>query len=73
MSQAKLVEALIKSLPYPTQIKNIDFSEEDMVRFEWRGATYLYGGNDVAECENGCLRGSDRAILMRTLLERSTL
>ena len=71
MEQNEIIQAVIQVIPYPQQMKDIDFSESDAVRFAWRGVTYRVDKTlDVGECDRGCLRGSDLAILMRELLKK---
>lgn len=75
MTKDQLLELVLRGLPYSNQIKNIDTqSESQAIRFDWRDTRYrVYTvgeyGLDVEEVGNGVLIGSDRAILMRALLE----
>lgn len=66
----KLLEAVISSLPYSNQIKDLDLSSEaSAIRFTWRGARYrVSNGLYVEEVRNSSLAGSDIAILMQDLL-----
>lgn len=67
----KMVELIFRAMPYPHQVKTLAH-EGDAIRFEWRGVTYrvshMFG---VDEVQGGMLVGSDRAILVRELLNRA--
>lgn len=67
----KIVELIVRALPYPDQMRDIEIAS-DYLEFTWRGVRYrvneLYGVDEVG---NGVLIGTDRAILIRTLLERA--
>lgn len=71
--QSQIIELLINAIPYPNQIKEIDITtEEDSVRFSWRNSRYRVSKTlSVDQIQNGCLIGSDEAILMRRCLEQS--
>lgn len=61
----KIIELLVRAIPYPHQIGHILIGEKD-VRFDWRGARYRVDENGhVEEVQGGLLAGSDRAILMQ--------
>lgn len=65
----KIIELLLRALPYPQQMKNIAIGTND-VRFDWRGTRYrVTEDGHVDEMENGCLVCSDRAILMRKCID----
>lgn len=75
-TQAQIIELLISALPYPDQIKDIDFpSHSGIVRFSWRGFRFSVTGElYVNEVDNeGCLIGSGLAILLRQCLNQSLL
>lgn len=70
-TQAKGVELLYRSLPYPEQIKNIDFSKTSSIRFTWRGERYKF---DLEYCtielvKNGMLLGDNASLLMTQCIE----
>lgn len=65
---SKLIELIIIALPYPFQMRDIDIGA-DYVRFTWRGARYHVTERGVEEVGDGVLIGSDRAILMRALID----
>lgn len=64
--------AINKCLPYPDQIKDLDFTtEETTIRFAWRETKFridIIGS--VEEVGDGVLIGSDICILLRELLKR---
>lgn len=65
----KIIELLLRALPYPDQMKNIAIGT-DNVRFDWRDQRYLVtDSGDVDEVRGGCLVGTDRAILMRKCID----
>ena len=70
MTPAKIIELIIRALPHPHLIRDIDIGI-NYVRFTWRGSRYSVNERgDVEEVGDGVLIGSDRAILMRTCLEQ---
>ena len=70
MRQEKIINKIIKALPYAGQIKGIDLSEANAVRFQWRSDTYRVNSNlFVEECRDSCLVGSSKAILMEALIK----
>ncbi len=74
MNNGERMETVLKSLPYADQIRDIDMSKDDEIRFTWRGARYKVADDlFVEEVGNGVLIGSDLSILMRALLTRSRL
>jgi hypothetical protein len=68
--QADLVEAIMKSVPYPQHIHNIDFSEPDVIRLEWRGDKFRVTERMSEEIDDSMLKGSNIAILFETLVHR---
>lgn len=75
LTHSKIIELLIKALPYPDQIKDIDISSESgAVRFTWRGNRFRVDGELYTnEANEGFLIGSDLAILLRQCLNQSLL
>jgi hypothetical protein len=65
----KLIELVIRALPYPSQIRDIEIAA-NYVEFSWRGARYrvneVFGVDEVGD---GVLVGTDRAILMRACID----
>lgn len=72
-TKEKAVEAVIKGLPYPHQITDIDLTKEDgAIRFTWRKTNKFrldltFGS--VEEVGDGILMGSDIAILAQALIK----
>ena len=70
-TQGKGIELLLKSLPYPEQMKNIALEREDAIYFDWRSARYKL---DLQFCiiyklVDTCLEGDDASILMTQCLK----
>ncbi len=64
------LEIVLKALPYPHQIHDIDLSQPEVLRFSWRGARYRVDESLRAEeIQGDVLVGSDLAILMRRVLQ----
>ena len=69
-SNVATLELVLKALPYPHQITDIDLSQSGVLRFTWRGARYRVDERlDVDETDGVVLCGSDAAILMRRVLQ----
>ncbi len=65
-----LVELVNKAMPYSNQIGQWDFSENDAVRFVWRGNKFRVSQNlGVETVGNGVLIGSDISILLEKLIK----
>ena len=74
MNNAKRMEILINSIPYPDQMKGISLDEENAIRFTWRSTTYRFSSKDlIEEVDGGFLVGSDKSILMSALIKTSTM
>ncbi len=74
MNNAKRVEILINSIPYPNQIKDISLEEENAVKFTWRQTIYRFSNDDnIEEVDNGFLVGNDKSILMSALIKKSSM
>jgi len=72
MNNAKILEAVIKVLPYPDQITDIELDEDNAVGFTWRGSTYRISDNLCVEKLEGRLASSDTTcMLMKELLKRA--
>ncbi len=73
MKTTKLLELIIRSLPYPDQIRDIQM-EDNAVRFVWRSQHFRVTTNLHAEqIGSGVLIGDDASILLRVLLQRANL
>ena len=72
--KAQVVEAVVKALPYPQHITDWDFdTDEGAVRFTWRRDRFRMStchSMMVEECKNGCLHGSNLAIVVEALIKR---
>ena len=67
-----LLEVVTVAVPYSSQLRAWNTqSEEDAVRFTWRGNRYRVSLPSlmVDECDGRMLSGSDIAILMEALLK----
>jgi hypothetical protein len=70
--QSALLEACLRAIPYPHQIKALNLGEPPTVRFSWRDASYRVSTSGyVEEADRGMLIGTDRAILMGALISRA--
>lgn len=67
----QLIELIIKTLPWPQHISNIDSTlEQDAIRFDWRSSRYrLTTLLSVEEIQRGLLVSSSAAGLMSALLK----
>jgi len=68
-----LIEAVYRALPYSDQITNLDLSEKNAIRFEWRGARLRITETACEEVDGPCLVGSNLAIVIRTLFKRALI
>lgn len=71
LTTGKAIELLIKSLPYPEQITNIETEKQNSIYFTWRRSKYKL---DLTYCRvemvNGrLLEGNDTSLLMSHLLK----
>lgn len=74
ISNDVIMEIMMKSIPYPDQIMEIDSAEANVVRFTWRSRRYRVSGSTaklfVETVRDIFLEGSDISILMQALLNR---
>lgn len=69
MDYGELIELLIRALPYPDQMRRIEFAN-DYVEFDWRGVRYRFSsGGSVDEVRGSCLASSNSTILMQSLVQ----
>jgi hypothetical protein len=65
----KIIELVIRALPYPEQVRNLFVGETD-IRFDWRGTSYSISKMlHVEEVGDGVLIGSDKALLIQTCIK----
>lgn len=71
-SKSELIELVHSALPYSDQIQELDISsEEDAIRFSWRGDTYRVDFNLYCyKVEFSCLVGDKTSMLIRTVLQQ---
>ena len=68
MTTEKIIETIVKSIPYPAQITNIVI-DGTTVRFDWRDQSFLVGEHlNVDTVKDGFLIGDDASILLKALL-----
>ena len=73
MKTTKLLELIIRSLPYPDQIRDIQM-EDNAVRFVWRSQKFRVSTSLHAETIGcGVLIWDDTSILLEAMLRRSNL
>lgn len=71
-TKEEIVETIYAALPYAHQIRELDLSLPDQVRFNWRGTRFVVNINgSVEESENHCLIGSDLAIMLEQLIKKT--
>lgn len=69
MTNIQILEKVIKTIPYPDQIENIDLNNQGSIRFDWRGIRFRVSDSFmVEEVNGGMLSGSVSAILFQHLL-----
>ena len=72
ISNEKIIEAVLRSIPYPDQMRDFDLSNECSVRFTWRGSRFRVSDTGYAEeSSNHCLSGSNASILLTALVQGS--
>lgn len=68
-ANTRMLEVVLKAIPYPALIRDIDLSTEEELRFTWRGARYRVSTRyHVEEVHDGFLSGSDASILLERAL-----
>ena len=71
-TQARILELLLKGMPYAQQIEDVSLTtEKGAVRFTWRGTKFrvsCYAGL-VEVVEGAFLTGNNEAILLGRILE----
>jgi len=68
--KSELLQAIIKSIPYPSQISEIDLDLENQLRFTWRGDRFRVGlSGSVEQVEGVMLSGSNITIVLEELLK----
>lgn len=67
-----LTELIVKALPYPEQIKNLNTTySADSIRFEWRGNTFKVDTSFYcSELEGELLMGTDKTMLLERLIKK---
>lgn len=70
MTQEKIVNLLLKSIPYPDQINNLDLSTGNVVKFEYRGLFFrINEGLSIEEREGDFLTTTVAAIFLEKLIK----
>lgn len=73
MTTTQILEIIIRALPYPNQINQLEL-DENAVRFSWRSQRFRVDtalhANTIGDVG---LIGDDAAILLRALLVRESL
>lgn len=70
MTQDKIVNLLLKSIPYPDQINNLDLSTSNAVKFEYRGISFrIHEDLSVEEREGAFLSTTVAAIFLEKLIK----
>lgn len=72
MNQAIIIELLLSTLPYPSQIKNIDLDRKTCIELDWRGARYRVNLNlGVEERRGRLLHSTDTCMLIEDNLRKA--
>lgn len=70
MTQEKIVNLLLKSIPYPEQVTNLDLNVNNEVKFEYRGTYFSIHENlSVGEREGVFLTTTVAAIFLEKLIK----
>lgn len=70
MTQEKIVNLLLKSIPYPEQVTNLDLSTSNAVKFEYRGVSFrIHEDLSVEEREGAFLTTTVVAIFLEKLIK----
>lgn len=70
MTQDKIVNLLLKSIPNPEYIENLDLSISNVVRFEYRGISFrIHEDLSVEEREGAFLSTTVAAIFLEKLIK----
>lgn len=70
MTQDKIVNLLLKSIPYPDQINNLDLNTSNAVKFEYRGVSFrIHEDLSVEEREGAFLTTTVAAIFLEKLIK----
>jgi len=68
MKTSQLLELIMRTLPYPDQIRNLQI-EDEAVRFEWRSQRFRISTTLLVETVgNGVLIGDDISIIFGKML-----
>jgi hypothetical protein len=70
-SQSEAILAVMRAMPYPNQITDIDLTEGTVgaVRLTWRGQTFRVAlDGSVDEVIGACLYGNNSALLLEGLI-----
>lgn len=80
MTKGKLLEAIMKGVPYPQHITDLDLeSRPSAIQFTWRGDRFQVSITDagvlgmVDQVEDGMLITNNLAILLEACLRRADL
>ena len=76
MTKEELVQVIYSTMPYPSQIRDLDFTTEDnAVRFSWRCDRFrvviLNTTISVEQVEGNVLVGSNITIILNELLNQN--
>lgn len=72
MKREEIVLVIVKSLPYASQITNLEFHDNGGVVFTWRGNTMVVNELlSVEEVDGKYLSSSDLAIIMQELFRKT--
>ena len=70
ITQANILELLMKAMPLPEKIGNIELNRTNCIRFNWMGTVYQISCDlDVSEVEGHILKGSNATMFLSKLLK----
>lgn len=73
MKNSDTLNLVIKTLPYPDQIKDVDMSMTDQLRFTWRGDRFrVSDALFVEEVDSKFLVGSNTSLLLQRMLRQAS-
>jgi len=71
LTNEEVLALVLRAIPYPDQVTEVDTRKKGQVRFDWRGTRYRVSENlNVESVHDGMLRGCDTSLLLGVLFEQ---